>query len=350
MGKKRGGKKSSEKISLESAIGSDEEFSSRNERIQILDPMDLQDEQDEFDLKKRLERSSKRNKRKSTAEVMQISDSDSDDDFKVLDPKTVAKQKRKEAKKNKKNVVEDEEDEEDEEEFEEDDENIGGESWGKQKKFFYGGNPNEKFWHKKKVNPDDEDEELNEAEMEAQESKKLQKKLLEQMDEDDYFEQSFTPTTTTKKSDKSEKVLSDLSKLSKNEKRKLFEKEAPEFKPILEDFESKMLEAEEKLAPLVRLMDQGLINENPATTFIRTKYQLIMNYCTNIACYVMFRAKRANLKLHPITSRLVQFKKMLDELDELDEKVLPQVERLIETIRNGADPEEVIKAEKRKAM
>ncbi len=57
--------------------------------------------------------------------------------------------------------------------------------WGKRKKHFYGGNPDD-FRQKKKVE-DASDSELSEAAMEAVESAKLQAKQLEAMDEEDFL-------------------------------------------------------------------------------------------------------------------------------------------------------------------
>lgn len=62
---------------------------------------------------------------------------------------------------------------------------MGGQGWGNKKKYFYGGNPNERGQDQE----DDLDvDEMNEAELEAQESGKLQKKMMEQMDDEDFLD------------------------------------------------------------------------------------------------------------------------------------------------------------------
>ena len=43
----------------------------------------------------------------------------------------------------------------------------------------------------------------------------------------------------------------------------------------------------------------------------------------------MFKTKHVNLKLHPLTKRIVEFKQMLEEMAELDEKMAPKVQHLI---------------------
>ena len=60
-------------------------------------------------------------------------------------------------------------------------------AWGKKKKHFYGGNPND-------YRDTENDDELNEAEAEEAESKVLQQKQLENLDDEDFFE-AFTTST-----------------------------------------------------------------------------------------------------------------------------------------------------------
>ena len=43
----------------------------------------------------------------------------------------------------------------------------------------------------------------------------------------------------------------------------------------------------------------------------------------------MFKTKQVNLKLHPLTKRVVEFKQMLEEMAELDEKMAPKVQHFI---------------------
>ena len=45
----------------------------------------------------------------------------------------------------------------------------------------------------------------------------------------------------------------------------------------------------------------------------------------------MFKTKHVNLKLHPLTKRLVQFKQLLDQLTNLDEIIGPQLQQLLLT-------------------
>lgn len=46
----------------------------------------------------------------------------------------------------------------------------------------------------------------------------------------------------------------------------------------------------------------------------------------------MFKTQRANLKFHPITSRLVQFKQLLDRLSVLDQEMDPLIDKVLEAV------------------
>ncbi len=72
-------------------------------------------------------------------------------------------------------------------------------------------------------------------------------------------------------------VLLDLSRMSRKERARQFAAEAPEFGPIAADFAAKLHHAEEKLAPVIRLMEEGkLPAEGKAADFIRTKLQVVL--------------------------------------------------------------------------
>merc|ERR1712180_19994 len=180
-------------------------------------------------------------------------------------------------------------------------------AWGNKKKHFYGGNPNDP-----KHQTDNVDEnELIEAEAEEAEGKLIQKKQLDKLDDEDFFDM-FTPDDVEKvKTSDDLKVQFDITQLTEKERIALFQKESPEFHGILQDFETKMLEISETLEPFKKFVDEGRIPASgPVVEYVNVKYKLTLTYCVNILTYVMFKTKNANLKLHPLTKRIVEFKKM----------------------------------------
>ena len=211
----------------------------------------------------------------------------------------------------------------------------GSESWGKKKKYFYGGNPNEE-----RRGDDDKlgDDEEDEAELEARESAKLQIKQLELLDEEDFLDAFAVSEPSSKKKGKKSgrakdasadgktTVKLDISNLSKREKVKLFERESPEFDGIVADFEQKMEMARAQLVPVAELIDEGRIPEGPAADYVKAKLSIVLSYCSNIACYLMFKTRRTPLRFHPVTGRLVQYKQLLDEMaaSPVDSSVMEQ--------------------------
>ena len=87
-----------------------------------------------------------------------------------------------------------------------------------------------------------------------------------------------------------ETVKRDLSALSHKELSALFRRDAPEFDGIVLDFREKMAEAI-RLGRLVSLEDKGALAAGPALEYVRAKFQLLTNYCTNITAYLMFKSK-----------------------------------------------------------
>lgn len=111
------------------------------------------------------------------------------------------------------------------------------------------------------------------ADLEEEEAKKLQKQLAEQLDDEDFT----LDVSVAKADDKREEIVkTDISQLSKRQKRELLEKESPELFALIEDFGEKMGIAEEFLKPLVEMGGAGRIAESDALAFTRTYYNLIL--------------------------------------------------------------------------
>merc|ERR1712029_578315 len=221
-----------------------------------------------------------------------------------------------------------------------------------------GGNPNDPG--QRRDGTDKENGEMDEAEAEAEEGKAIQLKQLQELDEEDFFD-TFGTTDAEKSDEKlagvsgKEGIELDLSKLNKREKVQLFHRESPEFKGIMSDFEEKVEEASNKLQPILDLINDGhLPDDNQAAKYVRTKHQLILNYCANISAFLMFKTQRANLKFHPITTRLVQFKQLLDKMKPLDEAMRPELDKVLKalkkmTVKHNAPKEEKPKVETKPA-
>ena len=236
------------------------------------------------------------------------------------------------------------------------DEEGGGEGeeeeagWGSKKKHYYGGNTGEE------MEDDVDDSDLEEDRAEEVEASKLQRKQLDDMEEEDFLDTFSLPVSapkaTNQEKEKTEDtaptMARDLSQLSRKEQLALFKQKAPEFEGVVADFQLKMAEAA-RLARVAALADVGQLPEGPQVDFVKSKLQLLLNYCTNIAAYLMFRAQGESLTLHPVTGRLVQYRQLLDSLKPMDEIVMPGVEALLERLDLGDEVSTLVREERRRA-
>ncbi|PNF29141.1 Something about silencing protein 10 [Cryptotermes secundus] len=174
------------------------------------------------------------------------------------------------------------------------------------------------------------------AECEEEEARAIQKRLAEQLDEGDFSLDMFAQVPLQKEKEVEEEVIkTDLSKLSKRQKLALLEKESPEFFGIVEDFKANMTELQLKIEPILNLIRNGKLPASQADSFIRTKYHLVLNYCINIAFYLLLKTKRIAVQSHPVVHRLYQYQELLKQLKPVDEVMSPQIESILAAVHDG---------------
>ena len=226
-----------------------------------------------------------------------------------------------------------------------DEEEKGG--WGSRKKHYYGGNTGEE------MEEDVGESDLEEDRAEEVEASKLQRKQLDDMEEEDFLDTFSLPVgqkveqEKEKVDDTAPQVTRDLSQLTRKEQLALFKQKAPEFEGVVADFQLKMAEAA-RLARVAALAETGQLPEGPQMDFVRSKLQLLLNYSTNIAAYLMFRAQGESLTLHPVTGRLVQYRQLLDSLKPMDEVVMPGIEALLQRLDLGEEVSTLVREERRR--
>ncbi|OXU20615.1 hypothetical protein TSAR_014442 [Trichomalopsis sarcophagae] len=207
--------------------------------------------------------------------------------------------------------------------------------------------PNEKAWGKKKkdfystdyVDADyasTSQKEIADAELEEQEARNLQKRLVEQLDEADFgLELIVSKEDASECNQDGEHIKTDLSKLSKRQKQELFEKESPEFLPLITDFQDRLTEARTVLGPYLDLVERANCKDCAATNFVKAKYDLLLHYCTNISFYLMLKAKKEPVASHPVIKRLAQYRQLLAQLEECQGDILDEIKELLEANENG---------------
>ncbi|XP_064641905.1 something about silencing protein 10-like [Lineus longissimus] len=204
-------------------------------------------------------------------------------------------------------------------------------AWGKVKHKFYGAD----------VDEDDADfsgSEPGDAELEEEEVRAIQKRMAEQLDDQDFGLDILRPVDVTSKSDEikeKEKIKKDLSKLSKKEKLQLLKKESPELLDLIADYKLRMIELKDRLLPVQELVKNGILPKGKAAEYVETKFRLILSYCVNISFYLMLKAKQTPVHNHPVIGRLVQYRNLLKQLEPIDNQLSEEMDLILEKLQSG---------------
>ncbi|OCT70619.1 hypothetical protein XELAEV_18037543mg, partial [Xenopus laevis] len=234
--------------------------------------------------------------------------------------------------------------EEDEEEEEEDGDQSSMESdleerrndglpdemaWGQRKKIYYDTDYAE--YQAKKKQKKSKEEMDAEAEEEEEEAQNIQKRLAKTLNEEDYgldFIEAFAEKQSEERQSE-QKIVKDLNKMSEKEKRKLLKKESPELLELMQDLKLKLAEVKNDLEPLLKLVKDGTIPEGKGSKYLQTKYQLYLNYCTNISYYLILKAKRISIDGHPVIERLVTYRNLINDLSVVDQRLSSEIKQLL---------------------
>uniref|UniRef100_W5LZV8 UTP3 small subunit processome component n=1 Tax=Lepisosteus oculatus TaxID=7918 RepID=W5LZV8_LEPOC len=205
-------------------------------------------------------------------------------------------------------------------------------AWGLRKKLYY-----DTDYVTTKGKPQEELE--AEEEEEEEEAKNIQKRLMENLREEDYdlhlLQEFATEQEEAKAPEKEGKIVKDLAKMSQKEKLKLLKKESPELLELIQDFKAKLAELKDEVQPLVQMVKDGKIPEGKGAEYLRTKQQLYLNYCTNISFYLVLKAKRIPAHNHPVIERLVTFRNLINDLGPVDARVSSELRLLLSETEKG---------------
>ncbi|NWH58016.1 SAS10 protein, partial [Geococcyx californianus] len=202
-------------------------------------------------------------------------------------------------------------------------------SWGQRKQLYYDTDYGSDAQAKGKCNQEEVDAEEEEEEQEAQ---VIQRRLVQDLGEDDYgldVIQGYLAEQQKTHDSKGQKINKDLQALSKKEQLKLLKQESPELLQLIEDFEVKLMELKDELHPLLQMVKNGTIPQGKGSRYLQTKYHLYLNYCANISFYLVLKAKRMPVHSHPVIERLVAYRNIINDLAVIDQKLSPQVRMLL---------------------
>ncbi|CAH0751540.1 unnamed protein product [Diatraea saccharalis] len=211
-----------------------------------------------------------------------------------------------------------------------DDDLPDSKAWGKKKGMFYATDYVDEDYG---GFGDDEEAAL----LEEEEAKNIQKRLLEQLGDED-FTLDFFNKQLAGEEQKETVIKSDLSQMSKRQKLQLLEKESPEFAGLIEDFKTKLTVAKDDLHPLLKLVKDGKVPKCAASKFVKTNYDLILNYCTNISFYLLLKSQKINIQNHPVIKRLYQYRQMLNKMEPIFLEVIkPQIDKILTAVHDNLE-------------
>ncbi|XP_037037308.1 something about silencing protein 10 [Bradysia coprophila] len=277
--------------------------------------------------------------------------SDSEDDYNEREKKLLKKVRNRKKRDTDDNIAvlgfDEEKNEDDDEDDDDFDDKFEGESdfederddgipdaraWGQKRKDFYSTD----F-----VDPDYSsfnDKEAELAEQEEIESKAIQLRLAQQLNEADFTLNVYGTAAVSEKDETEAKthLKSDLSDLSHRQKVQLFKKDSPEFEGLVQDFQQHLEESQSLLEPILDYVEKNKLPSLPIFEFVATKNNLILTYCSNVSFYLVLKAQRSSIKNHPLVKRLVQMRQLLQQLQEKYDRVIkPQLEKFLQDIRDG---------------
>lgn len=99
----------------------------------------------------------------------------------------------------------------------------------------------------------------------------------------------------------------------------------------------KLSELESEIDPLLELVNKGKIPAGRGADFIRLKHRVYLAYLLNISFYLALKSKRTPIHNHPVVSRLVQYRTVINQLTPIDQRLKPQIQDLLQDDNQHTD-------------
>ncbi|XP_059478349.1 something about silencing protein 10 [Neocloeon triangulifer] len=226
----------------------------------------------------------------------------------------------------------------DEQAGESDDDLPNLQAWGKKKKSYY----NTDFVDKDFGSLTEKEEEA--AKLEEEEALRIQKRLAEQLEEEDFSlafqdDQNKDTDKTKEISEDRSEVKKDLSSMSTREKLEIFHQENPEYACLVEEFKGNVEILKNTVEPIREMlskidMSSAEDGENLVEA-LETYHQVLVNYNINLCFYLLLKARRVSVKSHPVARRLLQYRILLRKIHK--KWILSKTNNLIQKILSVAE-------------
>ncbi|XP_073280576.1 protein THALLO [Primulina huaijiensis] len=133
-----------------------------------------------------------------------------------------------------------------------------------------------------------------------------------------------------------EVVKKDLNSLSKEEQMDVVYSSAPELVGLLSELNDALKQLENKINPLVNKIREQESAKKGVMHYIEVKQLLLQSFCQAITFYLLLKTEGLPVRDHPVVSRLVEIKSLLDKMKELDENLPFDVEDIVSKHVNHA--------------
>ncbi|GJP48586.1 hypothetical protein CLOM_g7869 [Closterium sp. NIES-68] len=126
-----------------------------------------------------------------------------------------------------------------------------------------------------------------------------------------------------------ERVVKDVSLLTKEEQMAALMSDAPELVGLLSDLKTTLKELNTKVLPLLQQVREGEYATENGVSYLEAKHGLLLHYCCCLLFFLLLRAEGKPVRDHPVVSRLVELRLFLEKIRPIDKKLQYQIEKLL---------------------
>ncbi|KAL1915445.1 uncharacterized protein VTP21DRAFT_6569 [Calcarisporiella thermophila] len=112
--------------------------------------------------------------------------------------------------------------------------------------------------------------------------------------------------------------------------------DADKFPTLLRDLTKKVKELQEHLKPTVDKAQSGEIKTSKGISLLEVKYNLLLQYITNLAFLVLLKLDGKKIEDHPVIDSLAELRVVLEKIKPVEQKLKYQIDKLIRAATVGA--------------
>lgn len=126
-----------------------------------------------------------------------------------------------------------------------------------------------------------------------------------------------------------EEVKKDLNSLTTEEQMDIVYSSAPELVGLLSELNDAFEQLEDKVNPVLIKIGEKENVKKEVKQYMEVKQLLLLAYCQAITFYLLLKSEGQVVRDHPVISRLVEIKNLLEKMKELDVNLPPKFEDIL---------------------